>query len=133
REVAAAVGFDFNRGRLDDSVHPFCMGIAPGDCRLTARYEDHYFPDGLFGVLHEVGHALYEQGLDPEHYGTPMGEPVSLGLHEAQSRFWENTVGASRAFWQYFLPLARRVFHDVLHDVTLDAFHFAVNDVEASP
>jgi carboxypeptidase Taq len=131
KEVAAAVGFDFHRGRLDDSVHPFCMGIAPGDCRLTARYQDHYFPDGLFGVLHEAGHGLYEQGLDPEHYGTPMGQAASLGIHESQSRLWENLVGRSLPFWEHFFPAAQEAFPD-LADVALDDFFFAVNQVSPS-
>jgi len=131
REVAAALGFDFERGRLDDSVHPFCMGMAPGDCRLTARYQDHYFPDGVFGVLHETGHGLYEQGLDPEHYGTPMGEATSLGIHESQSRLWENLVGRSRPFWEHFFPAAQAAFPE-LADVGLDDFLFAVNQVAPS-
>ena len=95
--AAAALGFDFNRGRLDVAAHPFCTGIGPGDCRITTRYDEHQFADAFFGVLHEVGHGLYEQGLDPAHYGTPLGEAVSLGVHESQSRLWENPVGRSRA------------------------------------
>ena len=112
--VAAAVGFDFQRGRLDMTAHPFCTGIGPGDCRITTRYDAHDFGDAFFGVLHEVGHGLYEQGLDPEHFGTPMGEAVSLGVHETQSRLWENAVGRSRPFWAYWFPLARRIFHEAL-------------------
>jgi carboxypeptidase Taq len=130
--VAAAVGFDFARGRLDVAAHPFCTGIGPGDCRITTRYDEKQFSDAFFGVLHEVGHGLYEQGLDPAHHGTPMGEAVSLGVHESQSRLWENAVGRGRAFWTYWFPMAKRVFHDALNDVTLDAFHAAVNRVEPS-
>jgi carboxypeptidase Taq len=130
--MAAAVGFDFNRGRLDEAAHPFCTDIGPGDCRITTRYRADDFTDGFFSVLHEVGHALYEQGLDPTHYGTPMGESVSLGVHESQSRLWENAVGRSRAFWAFALPHARRVFHEALTDVDLDAFHRAINRVEPS-
>jgi carboxypeptidase Taq len=131
KEVAAVLGFDFARGRLDDSVHPFCMGVAPGDCRLTARYQDHYFPDGLFGVLHETGHGLYEQGLDPEHFGTPMGEATSLGIHESQSRLWENLVGRSRPFWEHFFPAAVETFPD-LAGVGFEDFFFAINQVAPS-
>lgn len=131
--VANAVGFDFDRGRMDTSVHPFCTGLGPGDCRITARYTAADFGSGFFTVLHEVGHALYEQGLDPEHYGTPMGEAASLGLHESQSRLWENFVGRSLGFWQHFFPRARGVFHEALHDVRLDAFVAALNRVECSP
>ncbi len=127
--AAAAVGFDFHRGRLDVTAHPFCSGIGPGDCRITTRYDEHNFSDAFFGILHEVGHGLYEQGLDPEQYGTPMGEAVSLGVHESQSRLWENAVARSRSFWHYWFPIARRIFHEALADVTLDAFHAAVNHV----
>jgi carboxypeptidase Taq len=83
-------------------------------------------------VLHEVGHALYEQGLEAEHFGTPMGEAASIGLHESQSRLWENFVGRSRPFWSHFLPRARGVFHETLREVKLDAFLAALNRVEAS-
>lgn len=130
--VAAAVGFDFPRGRLDVTAHPFCSGIGPGDCRITTRFDEHEFTDAFFGILHEVGHGLYEQGLDASRYGTPTGEAVSLGVHESQSRLWENLVGRSRAFWSYWLPMARRIFHEPLADVTLDRFHAAVNRVEPS-
>ena len=130
--VAAALGFDFQRGRLDVTAHPFCTGIGPGDTRITTRYDERQFSDAFFGVLHEVGHALYEQGLPAEHFGTPMGESVSLGVHESQSRLWENAVGRSRPFWMYWFPMARRVFHQALHDVTLDQFLAAVNHVEPS-
>jgi carboxypeptidase Taq len=130
--VAAAVGFDFERGRLDVAAHPFCTGIGPGDCRITTRFDERQFSDAFFGILHEVGHGLYEQGLDPSHHGTPMGEAVSLGVHESQSRLWENAVGRGRAFWIYWFPMARRIFHEALHDVTLDAFHAAVNQVAPS-
>ncbi len=130
--VAAAVGFDFHRGRLDVTAHPFCSGIGPGDCRITTRFDEHEFSEAFFGILHEVGHGLYEQGLDASRYGTPTGEAVSLGVHESQSRLWENLVGRSRAFWSYWLPMARRIFHEALADVTLDRFHTAVNRVEPS-
>jgi len=130
--VAAAIGFDFDRGRLDTAAHPFCSGIAPGDCRITTRFDARDFTDGFFSILHEVGHALYEQGLDPAHHGTPMGESVSLGVHESQSRLWENAVGRGRAFWEHWLPQARRVFRGPLRNVDLDAFLAAINRVEPS-
>jgi carboxypeptidase Taq len=130
--VAAAVGFDFRRGRLDVTAHPFCTGIGPGDCRITTRFDEQEFSDAFFGILHEVGHGLYEQGLEDAGYGTPMGEAVSLGVHESQSRLWENLVGRSRSFWAYWLPMARRIFHEVLADVTLEQFHAAVNHVAPS-
>lgn len=127
--VAAAVGFDFQRGRLDVTAHPFCSGIGPGDTRLTTRYDEHNFGDAFFGILHEVGHGLYEQGLPADHYGTPLGEAASLGVHESQSRLWENAVGRSRAFWLYWFPLARRIFPQTLSDVSLDQFLAAINHV----
>lgn len=130
--IASAIGFDFRRGRLDVTEHPFCSGIAAGDCRITTRYDPADFADSFFSVLHEAGHALYEQGLDEAHQGTPMGEAVSLGVHESQSRLWENAVGRGRAFWRYALPLVGRVFHEALGGVGLDDFHFAINRVEPS-
>ena len=95
RQVAAALGFDLERGRLDVGPHPFCTVIGPGDIRIALRYHAHDFARGFFALLHEIGHALYDQGLDPAHYGTPMGEAASPGLHESQSRLWENLVGRS--------------------------------------
>jgi carboxypeptidase Taq len=131
--AAAALGFDLTRGRLDVAVHPFCTRLGPDDCRLTTRYDPHDFQEGFFTILHEAGHGLYEQGLEAAHYGTPMGEAASLGLHESQARLWENLVGRDRAFWEHFFPLARRTFPDVLGDVPLDAFHLAVNAVGPTP
>jgi carboxypeptidase Taq len=130
--VAAAVGFDFRRGRLDTSPHPFFTGLGPGDFRITTRFNLRQFGDGLFGILHEVGHALYEQGLDPTAYGLPMGESVSVGVHESQARLWENTVGRSLPFWRHFYPQARSLFPETLRDVSLDEFYFAINHVAPS-
>ena len=132
RDAAKAVGFDFDAGRLDVSLHPFCTGLGPGDTRMTTRYDEHYFGDAFFGVLHETGHALYDQGLQKEHFGTPRGEAVSLGIHESQSRMWENLVGRSRSFWEHFLPKAKAVFGATTADLDLDRWHFAVNDVRPS-
>jgi carboxypeptidase Taq len=130
--VAAAVGFDFNCGRMDVTAHPFCSRIGPGDSRITTRYDEHQFGEAFFGVLHEVGHGLYEQGLPSEHFGTPLGEAASFGVHESQSRLWENFVGRSRPFWIYWFPLARRVFREALNDVAIDPFLAAVNHVAPS-
>jgi carboxypeptidase Taq len=127
--VATALGFDFHRGRLDVTIHPFFARIGPGDCRIATRYSSDNFSQGFFAIIHEVGHALYEQGLDPQHHGTPMGESASTGLHESQSRLWENIVGRSRPFWDRFFPMAREIFHETLHDVSPEEFHFAVNQV----
>jgi carboxypeptidase Taq len=130
--VAAAVGFDFQRGRLDVTAHPFCTGIGPGDTRITTRYNENDFGEAFFGILHEVGHGLYEQGLPAEHFGTPLGEAASLGVHESQSRLWENTVGRGRDFWRYWFPHAQRIFHSALHGVSVDQFLAAINHVEPS-
>jgi carboxypeptidase Taq len=130
--VAARVGFDFSRGRLDLGVHPCCTSLGPGDCRIGLRFDLRDFAGGVLTVLHEVGHGLYEQGLDPEHYGTPVGEAASVGMDEAQARLWENRVGRSRGFWEHFLPEARRRFPDALGDVGLDEFHVAINRVKPS-
>jgi carboxypeptidase Taq len=132
REAAVAVGFDFDAGRLDVSVHPFCSGIGPGDTRMTTRYDEKYFGDAFFGVLHETGHGLYDQGLPADHFGTPLGEAVSLGIHESQSRMWENLVGRSRSFWRFFMPRARAAFPETLKDVKEDDWYRAVNDVRPS-
>jgi carboxypeptidase Taq len=130
--VAVAIGFDPGRGRFDLGIHPSCTGIGPGDCRLVLRFDARDFPGGLLTILHEVGHALYEQGLDPRHYGTPMGEPASVGMDEAQARLWESRVGRSRGFWQHFYPGARRLFGDELRGIDLDRFLMVVNQVQPS-
>ncbi|HUT88102.1 MAG TPA: carboxypeptidase M32, partial [Thermoguttaceae bacterium] len=132
RKFAAEMGFDFDAGRLDVSVHPFCTSMGCQDVRFTTRYDENYLPGALFGVMHEAGHGLYEQGLDPDHAFTPMGSFISLGIHESQSRFWENQVGRSRAFWEQHFPDAQELFPDALKDVALDQFHAAVNTVTPS-
>lgn len=110
REVAAAFGFDFSAGRIDSSAHPFCTTLGPRDIRLTTRYDLHDFTNSLYSVLHEAGHGLYEQGLPHESFGLPTGQAVSLGVHESQSRLWENKVGRTRSFWEHWLPRAIEIF-----------------------
>jgi carboxypeptidase Taq len=132
REASKLIGFDYDAGRLDVSVHPFCTELGPGDVRMTTRYDENYFGDAFFGVLHESGHALYEQGLSHEHWGTPLGEAISLGIHESQSRMWENLVGRSKSFWEFFFPKAQTIFSQQLKNVTLEDWHFAINDVRPS-
>ncbi len=107
KAAASAIGFDFQRGRLDVTHHPFCTELGPHDCRITTRYDESFFPSSFFGILHEAGHGLYEQGRRADQYGLPTGQYVSLGIHESQSRLWENLVGRSRAFWEHFLPQAK--------------------------
>lgn len=128
-KAASAIGFDFDCGRLDIAAHPFCSGFGPGDCRLTTRYDEHHFPGAFFGTLHEAGHGIYEQGLSHDAFGSAMGESISLGIHESQSRMWENFVGRSRPFWDFFYASAQEAFPEALGDVPLDDFHQAVNDV----
>ena len=131
-EAARKIGFDFDAGRLDIAAHPFCSGLGPGDCRLTTRYNEQHFPGAFLGTMHEAGHGMYEQGVSKAAFGSPMGETVSLGIHESQSRLWENFVGRSRPFWQHFFGLAQRAFADSLSDVTFDAWYAAINDVRPS-
>jgi carboxypeptidase Taq len=107
RAVVLAMGFDFQHGRIDRSAHPFCTRVG-ADVRLTTRFGRDHVLDALGSTMHEGGHGLYEQGLEPTHFGTPLGEAVSLGVHESQSRLWENHVGRSAAFWQWCLPLAEQ-------------------------
>lgn len=130
--AAVAIGFDFAAGRLDTTAHPFCSGFGPGDCRITTRYNPRFFNEAFFGVMHETGHAMYEQGLPAEHFGTPLGVACSFGIHESQSRLWENQVGRGRPFWEHFFPRLRQTFPTALADVSPDAFHFAINDVRPS-
>jgi carboxypeptidase Taq len=132
KQAATAIGFEFNRGRLDVTHHPFCAGMGPDDCRLTTRYDERFFPSGFFSILHEAGHGIYDQGLRSDQYGLPPGTYVSLGIHESQSRMWENMVGRSVAFWRHFFPLAQQAFPKALGDTQVEDFCFAVNDVRPS-
>jgi carboxypeptidase Taq len=132
KEISAAIGFDYNAGRLDTTAHPFCGGAGPGDVRITTRYNPRDFGDAFFSILHEAGHGMYEQGLPREHFGLPTGEAVSLGIHESQSRMWENQVGRSRAFWEHVLPRAGRAFPAALGDAKLDVVYAAINEVQPS-
>lgn len=131
-EAATAIGFDFNRGRLDVTTHPFCCTLGPGDCRITTRYSPDFFNAAFFGVMHEAGHGIYEQGLPADQYGLPLGEAVSLGIHESQSRLWENFVGRNRAFWAHFYPKAQENYPAALGNVSADDFFFAINEVRPS-
>ena len=129
REVAEAMGFDFEAGRIDTTVHQFCTEMGPRDCRLTTRYNEHDFTSSLSGTMNEAGHGLYTQGLDPTYAGTPMWRYVSLGIHESQSRLWENQVGRSRAFWATWYPRARQKFPE-LEKLPLEEFWLLMNRVK---
>ena len=128
--AARAFGFDFERGRLDLSTHPFCIGIAPSDVRMTWRYELDDFRPALYGVLHETGHGLYEQGLPAIWERTPLGEAASVGIHESQSRLWENQVGRSRGFWRFLEPKFRELFP--AHPHSLEAMWPVLHTIEPS-
>lgn len=132
RLVLTAMGYDFERGRLDLSAHPFTTSFHPTDVRVTTRVFEKDLPSCLFSCIHEGGHGLYDQGLDPRYYGSPLGESVSLGFHESQSRLWENCVGRSRAFWHCFYPMLQHTFPQQLADVPLDRFYAAINRANPS-
>lgn len=133
RTVLNAMHFDMNAGRLDVSAHPFCSGVAPGDTRLTVRYAGDGFLESLYGVMHEAGHGLYEQGLPKsQKFGQPRAEAISLGFHESQSRMWENFVGRSLDFWQWAMPHARQAFGPVMNEFTTDTMYRAANIVNPS-
>jgi len=131
-DVASRLGYDLDRGRLDKTHHPFCTKFAAGDVRITTRVRENDIGDALFSTLHEAGHAMYEQGVDPALEGTPLGRGVSAGVHESQSRLWENIVARSEGFWQHFYPQLQEVFPGQLGGVALPAFHRAINKVSRS-
>lgn len=132
RRVTEAMGFDYGRGRIDTSAHPFCSGTSPGDVRITARYKNDDFGEALAAGMHEAGHALYEQGLPTEHTGTPLGRVISLALHESQSRMWENFVGRTRGFWTWCLPQMKEHFGDAVGHLTIDDVYESMNRVSPS-
>ncbi|SHK26918.1 carboxypeptidase Taq [Rubritalea squalenifaciens DSM 18772] len=131
REVAESIGFDFNNGRIDTTTHPFCTTLGPQDVRLTTRYYPNDFTASLFGVMHETGHGLYEQGLPASEFGLPSGNSVSLGIHESQSLLWEAHVGRSRSFWNRWFPRAQELFDD-LKDWSLEEFLYSINQAKYS-
>jgi carboxypeptidase Taq len=131
-DVIKQLGYDFNRGRQDLTHHPFMTKFSLGDVRITTRVDENNLADCLFSTIHESGHAMYEQGIRMELDGTPLGGGVSAGLHESQSRTWENLVGRSRSFWEYFYPQLQAKFPDQLKSVSLDTFYRAVNKVQRS-
>lgn len=132
REVSTAIGFDYQCGRLDVTAHPFCTEIGPNDCRLTTRYDRSFFNSAFFGTMHEAGHGIYEQGLLTAEYGLPLGSYCSLGIHESQSRLWENLVGRSRSFWKHYFPIAQQYFSQSLEGVDETEFYESVNCVRPS-
>lgn len=131
-EIVKAYGYDLNRGRQDEAVHPFCTNFSRNDVRITTRFRPDWLNPALFGTMHEAGHAMYEQGVAESLEGTPLGTDTSLGVHESQSRMWENIVGRSKGFWSWALPRLQEVFPDQLANVDLDTFYRAINKVQRS-
>lgn len=131
-QVLTAMGFSFESGRQDLSAHPFTTSFHPSDVRLTTRVDTHDLLSSLFSSIHEGGHGLYDQGLSQAYFGTPLGETISLGIHESQSRLWENSVGRSRSFWKYFFPMLKETFPAPLKDVDLETYYAGINRVKPS-
>ena len=131
REVAESIGFDFDGGRIDTTTHPFCTTLGPLDIRLTTRYYEHDFTASLFGVMHEAGHGLYEQGLPTDDFGMPSGTAISLGIHESQSLLWEAHVGRSRGFWNKWFSRAQELFPQ-MKDWSVDEFLQTINQAKYS-
>jgi carboxypeptidase Taq len=131
-EVVRQLGYDFERGRIDKTHHPFTTSFSIGDVRITTRVREDYLGECLFSNIHEAGHAMYEQGVDMKYEATPLAGGTSAGVHESQSRLWENVVGRSREFWEFFFPKLQKVFPEQLKGVSLEMFYRAVNKVERS-
>lgn len=133
RQVLTEMGFDFTAGRLDLSAHPFSSGSSVGDVRLTTRINESDVFSALSSSMHEGGHGMYEQGINPEFSRTPLAEGTSLGIHESQSRMWENQVGRSRPFWEHYFPRLQQMFAaSPLDAVEPQAFYHAINKVQPS-
>jgi carboxypeptidase Taq len=130
--VVKQFGYDTDRGRLDKTHHPFCAKFSAGDVRITTRVDEKHFGDALFSTMHEAGHALYEQGVAASLEGTPLGTGTSAGVHESQSRLWENVVGRGRAFWEHFYPVLRDTFPDQFRQTGFETFYRAINKVQRS-
>jgi carboxypeptidase Taq len=131
-EVIQRLGYDFQRGRQDKTHHPFTTDFSIGDVRITNRVDERDLSEALFSTIHEAGHAMYEQGICTDFEGTPLAHGTSSGVHESQSRLWENIVGRGRPFWRFFYPGLQETFPDQLGSVSLDTFHRAINKVEHS-
>jgi carboxypeptidase Taq len=131
-KLVTAYGYDFDRGRQDMSPHPFMTSFSIGDVRITTRIKENDLREALFSTLHEAGHGMYEQGIDPAFEGLPLADGTSSGVHESQSRLWENIVGRSRGFWKHYYPELQSVFESQLGGVDLDMFYRAINKVERS-
>lgn len=131
-DVITRFGYDFERGRRDKTHHPFMTKFSIGDVRITIRTKEDDLSEGLFSMTHEAGHALYEQGTCTDYEGLPLDGGPSSGVHESQSRLWENVVGRSRGFWHFFYPKLQSTFPDQLGSVPIETFYRAINKVERS-
>lgn len=129
-----ALSYDLTRGRLDTTAHPFTSSLGTSDIRITTRYLENFFPSSVFGTIHETGHALYEQGIDPapEYRGTSLADASSMAIHESQSRLWENMVGRSNGFWLKHLPRLQQLFAPALDGVAPNDFYRGINKVDSS-
>lgn len=132
KKIAKKIGFDFKFGRMDQSVHPFSISFHPSDARITTRYDEENIVYSIGSTIHETGHALYEQGLLVKHFGTPLAESVSYGIHESQSRLWENIIGKSLNFWKYFYPAVKKEFPKPFKNIPLQKFYESINHVQPS-
>lgn len=132
QKVLEAMGYNSRNGRQDISAHPFTTSFHPTDVRITTRVDEHDLLSSLFSSIHEGGHALYDQGLNRDYFGTPLGEALSLGMHESQSRLWENGIGRSKPFWKRFYPILQETFPENLGSVDLERFYAAINIVRPS-
>ena len=132
RRLVELMGFDFARGRMDDTVHPFCTGIQHDDVRLALRWHQKDIMEAVSGAMHEAGHGLYEQGFLKEHEGMPMGQAVSYGIHESQSRLWENRVGRSLEFCRFLVPFLKEYFPKEMDGVTAESFYGKINRARPS-
>ncbi|MBI5960446.1 MAG: carboxypeptidase M32 [Chloroflexi bacterium] len=130
--VIKKLGYDLNRGRQDRAVHPFTTNFSTNDVRITTRYMKNYMPTALFGSIHEAGHAMYEQGSSQALEGTILAGGTSLGVHESQSRLWENVVGRSRGFWKHFYPSLQKMYPKQLGSIDMETFYRAINFVSRS-
>jgi carboxypeptidase Taq len=130
--VLEAIGFDLKRGRQDKSIHPFTTSFSINDVRLTTRLYKDQFSSGIFGTMHEAGHGMYEQNSAESLEGTILAGGTSLGVHESQSRLWENVLGRSKSFWQFYYSKLQEFFPTQLKGVSLDTFYGAINKVEPS-
>jgi len=131
-QIVSKMGFDLEAGRIDKTVHPFELSMHPTDVRITTRYSENDALYSVGSIIHEAGHGLYDQGMNPQHFGTPLAEMISHGIHESQSRLWENIIGKSQSFWKYFYPKLQKEFPKPFKAVPLADFVRIINKVSPS-